>query len=174
MQDFARLVASLTLAWCVVCATPAHAITIAVTATGDLPGFRIRDAAAWLAVRMAGAGLEHWQFEAGDPAHPALNRIEWRFETLPYAGGEVRKFFPMAESRGAMDVHIQGRHRLVSAQARLFLDGQYQTVTLAQDAVRGGADDPDLADFVVSATRTLDVAWHAIDLTPPEHIHARP
>ena len=173
MRKAAQTVAGLALAGCLLCAAPARAVTIAVTASGDLPGFRMHDAAAWIAVRVAAAGLEHWQFEAGDPDHPSPTRIEWRFETLPYAGGEVRKFFPMAESRGAMDVHLQGRHRLISVQARLFLDGQYQTETLAQEAVKGGADDPDLADFVVDTIRTLDTAWHAIDLSPPEHIHDR-
>ena len=168
MHNIARILAGLGMAWVLVCAHPALAqtVTIAVTAGGELPGFRTEEAAPWLAARMAEGGFDHWRFVAADPAQKPPNRIEWRFELLPYAGGEVRRLFPMAE--GGMDVHIQGRHRLISAQARLFLDGEYQTATLAQDAVRGGAGDMDLADFVIKTTRMLDNAWHAIDLTPPE------
>ena len=85
-----------------------------------MPGFRSGDAAPWLAERMAGAG---WTIGASCLAilpKPAPNRIEWDFELLPYAGGEVRRFFPMGEARGAMDVHLQGRHHLISAEAKLF------------------------------------------------------
>lgn len=171
MQTIARALAGLGMAWALFSASAVHAqaATVAVIATGNLPGFHIQDAAPWLAERMAGAGLDHWHLVPGDPARPAPNRIEWEFEVLPYAGGEVRRFFPMAESQGAMDVHLQGRHHLISAEAKLFLDGEYQTVTLAQDEVKGGADDQDLIDFIVRTTRMLDNAWHAIDLTPPEH-----
>jgi len=174
MQTAARILAGLGLAWTLIAAGPGQAqtITIAVIATGNLPGFRTADAAPWLAARMAGANLDHWHFVAGDPAHPAPDRIEWNFELLPYAGGEVRRFFPMGEARGGMDVHLQGRHRLITAEAKLFVGGEYQTVTLAQDQVKGGADDQDLIDFIVATTRMLDSAWHAIDLTPAEHNHA--
>ena len=171
MQNIARILAGIGVAWALSAAgtSQAQTIAVAVVAAGNLPGFRTEDAAPWLAARMEGAGLDHWRFVAGDPAHPAPNRIEWDFELLPYAGGEVRRFFPMAESQGSMDVHIQGRHHLISAEAKLFLDGEYQTVTLAQDEVKGGANDQDLVDFVVRTTRMLDNAWHAIDLTPPDH-----
>jgi len=174
MQIFARIVARFGIAWALFAAGhgQAQTIPVAIVATGNLPGFRTEDAAPWLAARMAEADLDHWRFVPGDPAHPAPNRIEWDFELLPYAGGEVRRFFPMAESQGSMDVHIQGRHHLISAEAKLFLDGEYQTVTLAQDQVKGGAGDQDLIDFVVRTTHMLDNAWHAIDLTPPEHNHA--
>ncbi|HEX4026604.1 MAG TPA: hypothetical protein VHX18_03215 [Rhizomicrobium sp.] len=173
MQNLARIMASLGMAWALFSAGPAPAqtTTIAVIAAGNLPGFRTEDAGPWLAARMAEAGLDHWRFVSGDPAHAPPNRIEWDFEVLPYAGGEVRRFFPMAESQGPMDVHIQGRHHLISAEAKLFLDGEYQTVTLAQQAVKGGAEDQDLIDFIISTTRMLDNAWHAIDLTPAEHNH---
>jgi len=170
MQIFARILAGFGVVWWL-SASPATAqtSTLAVVVHGNLPGFRSGDAAPWLAERMAGAGLDHWRFVPGDSTNPAPNRIEWDFELLPYAGGEVRRFSPMGEARGAMDVHLQGRHHLISAEAKLFLDGEYQTVTLAQDQVKGGADDQDLIDFVVRTTQMLDNAWHAIDLTPPDH-----
>ena len=138
MQNIARILAGLGMVWALLAAGPSQAqtTTIAVQTTGELPGFRTEEAAPWLAARMAEGGLDHWRFVAGDPAAPAPNRIEWNFEVLPYAGGEVRRFFPMAEARGDMDVHIQGKHHLISAEAKLFLDGEYQTVTLAQDQVK--------------------------------------
>ena len=171
MQILARILAGLCVAWTLFAAGACQAQTtsVAIVATGNLPGFRTEDAAPWLAARMSEAGLDHWRFVPGDPAHPAPNRIEWDFALLPYAGGEVRRFFPMAESQGSMDVHIQGRHHLIEAEAKLFLDGEYQTVTLAQDQVKGGASDQDLADFIPRTTHMLDNAWHAIDLTPPDH-----
>lgn len=171
MQTAARILAGLGVAWTLFAAGPSQAqtTTIAIAVSGHLPGFRTGDAAMWVAARMADAGLDHWHFVPGDPARPAPSRIEWQFQTLPYAGGEVRRFFPMGEARGAMDVHLQGRHHLISAEAKLFIEGEYQTVTLAQDQVKGGPDDQDLVDFIVTTTRMLDSAWHAIDLTPPDH-----
>jgi hypothetical protein len=176
MQNVARILAGLGMVCIVFSAGPgaAQTTTIAVVASGELPGFRTQDAAPWLAARMAAAGLDHWRFVPGDPLHLAPNRIEWDFGVLPYAGGEVRRFFPMAESQGSMDVHIQGRHHLISVEAKLFLNGEYQTVALAQATVRGGTDDPDISDFIVSTVRMLDNAWHAIDLTPPEHRRTLP
>jgi hypothetical protein len=176
MQLIARVLAGLSMAWPLLGAGPvlAQPTTIAVETHGELPGFGTGEAASWLAARMAEGDFDHWRFIAGDPAAPAPNRIEWNFEVRRYAGGEVRRFFPMAEAQGDMDVHIQGRHHLISAEARLFLDGQYQTVTLAQAAVKGGAGDPDLRDFIITTTQMLDNAWHAIDLTPPEHHQAAP
>ena len=176
MQTIARILAGFGMAWAVFSAAPAFAqtTTITVVVNGELPGFRSGDAAPWLAARMADAGLDHWRFVPGEAGSSARNRIEWDFEVLPYAGGEVRRFFPMAEAQGAMDVHIQGRHHLISAEVKLFLDGEFQTMTLMQDQVRGGADDQDLADFVKDATRMLDNAWHAIDLTPAEHRQTSP
>jgi hypothetical protein len=55
-----------------------------------------------------------------------------------------------------------------SAEARLYLNGAYATLVVeAQAIVSGGADDPDLAAAVVSATRNLlgpTGAYRAIDL----------
>ncbi len=170
-MKIARIMAGLGMAWALFCACPALAqpTTISVQAHGELPGFETGEAAPWLAARMTEGDFDHWRFVPGDPARPSPNRIEWNFEVLPYAGGEVRHFIPMGEALGDMDVHLQGRHHLISAEARLFLNGEYQTVTLAQDQVRGGAGDPDLRDFIITTTQMLDNAWHAIDLTPPEH-----
>ena len=146
--------------------TPAWAqtpFTLAVQGSGELPGFRMEDAGPYLARQMNDAGIAGWHFvpQEGfvDP-----NRVELRFELLPYAGGQVRQFFPMRESR--MDLHLQGTHRLVSAQARLYLNGQYQAVVAGQETVQGGADDPELAAFLVRLGKSLDSAFRATDMSP--------
>ncbi|HWX89701.1 MAG TPA: hypothetical protein VNY75_05310 [Rhizomicrobium sp.] len=177
MTDMSRILASLNivLGMMLFVSAPAmaQAVTIAVQATGELPGFRIEEAAPYLAAEMATAGISAWRFVPRDPGLAAPNRIEWTFALLPYAGGEVRRFFPMSEAR-RMDVHLQGMHRLISAQARLVLNGEYQTVTFGQEAVQGGADDPDLTAFLVRTTRSLEGAWRAIDMTPAKHAGALP
>jgi hypothetical protein len=145
--------------------------TLSVQGSGELPGFRMEDAGPYLAQQMNNAGIAGWHFvpQAGfvDP-----NRVELRFELLPYAGGQVRRFFPMAEGR--MDLHLLGPHRLVSAQARLYLNGEYQTVVMGTATVRGGADDPELAAFLSGLGKSLDNAHRAIDLSPAPPNRAAP
>ena len=166
MTAMSRILATLGMVLFVSAPAMAQTVTIAVQATGELPGFRIEEAAPYLAAEMATAGISAWRFVPRDPGLAAPNRIEWTFELLPYAGGEVRRFFPMPEAQRTMDVHLQGTHRLISAQARLYLNGEYQTATFGQEAVQGGADDPDLTAFLVRTTRSLQSAWRAIDMTP--------
>ena len=96
---------------------------------------------------MEGAGLAGWHFIVRDPGRAAPNRIEWDFTLLPYAGGEVRRFFPMRET-GGMDLHL-GSHRLICGRGQAYLHGEYQTTTFGQEAVQGGDSDPDLAGFLV-------------------------
>lgn len=143
----------LALLWC----APASARNVAVEAGGELPGFEIADARPWLAEQMNHAGLADWQFAARDEGQAAPDRIEWRFELLPYAGGGVRQFFPQPGAAA-----LKARH-MVSAEVRLYLGGQYQTMILGQEAVAGGAGDAALADFIARTTKTLEMAWRATE-----------
>jgi hypothetical protein len=153
-------------------AAPAQAQTsLQVQASGELPGFRIADAAPYLATAMTKAGTG-WHFLPRDPGEGAPDRIEWTFSVLPYAGGEVRRLFPMPDSQ-RMDLHL-GSHRLISAEAKLFLAGQYQTETVGQEAVKGGDNDPDLAAFLVRLTRNLEQGYNATEMTPAAHHVAQP
>jgi hypothetical protein len=152
--------AILILAWLLAAPAFAQTRTIAVEADGELPGFDTAGAAPWLAAQMNQAGLADWHFAPRDAGVAAPDRVEWRFELLPYAGGGVRQFFP--QPGGGV---LKARH-LVSAEARLFLHGQYETMTLAQEAVAGGAADPILAAFILRATRMLDNGWRATDTAP--------
>ncbi len=141
-------------------------ITATVQASGELPGFRIEEAGPWLAAQMEKAGLDDWRFVPRNMDSAAPDRVEWSFDLLPYAGGQVRQFFPMP------GVQMLGRKQLISAEIKLYLKGQYQTITLGEEAVSGGAGDPVLSAFVQKLTRMLDNAYHAIDMTPAVH-HVR-
>ncbi|MDB5740715.1 MAG: hypothetical protein JWP16_1755 [Alphaproteobacteria bacterium] len=143
---------------------PATALPLSVQAMGELPGFRMEEAAPYLAAQMGQSDLAEWQFTARDPGSAAPDRIEWSFELLPYAGGGVRQFFPMASQSPKL-----GARRLVAAQARLYLGGQYQTVAIGQEAVQGGDGDAVLATFIAKLTRALHSAWRATDMTPAPH-----
>jgi hypothetical protein len=90
--------------------------------------------------------------------------VEWRFSLLPYAGGTIRQFIPMPGVTQRL-----GRKRMVAAEVRLFLDGQYQTTAIGQEAVLGGADDPELGALIARTARSLHTAWFSIDMTPAEH-----
>ena len=83
----------------------------------------------------------------------------------PYAGGEVRNFI-----RPHMAERIFTAHRPITIEARLYLNGQYQTLVEKQVIVQGGPDDPDLAAAVAGVTQNLlgpQGAFRAIDSGPP-------
>jgi hypothetical protein len=140
-------------------------VTLSVTASGPLPGFRAEDATRYVTQQMAASGVNGWRFVAAPaPANPPRDRIEWHFELDPYAGGGVRQFFPMAQVQKLFGV----KHR-ISAEARLYLDGQYQTLMFGQATIQGGAEDKDLAHFVAQMTGGLlgeHGAYRSIDLSP--------
>ncbi len=131
--------ALLILAWLLAAPAAAQPRTVAVQAGGELPGFDIAEAAPWLARQMDQAGIAGWHFAARDEGLAAPDRVEWRFDPLPYAGGGVRQFFPQPGG-GVLKARA-----MVSAEARLYLGGQYQTTILGQEAVMGGTGDAGLA-----------------------------
>lgn len=146
------------------------AIVLAIEAKGELPGFRITEARPFLSDQMAKTGVAGWRFTPGREVATAPDRVEWRFELLPYATGNIRQVLPMTGAQ-----KLFGARRLVSAEARLYLGGQYQTVTLDQAAIQGGADDPALGALVASITQNLlgeTGAYHAIDMTKAHGVAA--
>ena len=126
---------------------------------GDLTGSRgigygtripkLGATAPYLTLHMAEAHPAGWRFEpaaAGDA--PAPDRVKWRFKLGPYAGGEVRTFVPpYAETFGV--------HRPITIEARLYLNGEYQTAIKENTIIQGSPDDPDLATAVASLTQNL-------------------
>jgi hypothetical protein len=98
---------------------------------------------------------------AASTASLAANRVEWRLRLNPYAGGAVRQIIPIpAISR------VFGAHRLITAELRLYLNSDYQTMSFGEATIEGGADDKDLAAFVTKLTENLlgaHDAYRAID-----------
>lgn len=152
---------------------PAHAqspaqpsIALAVVARDTLPGFRKADATRFLADQMRLADAPGWSFAAtAESTPPPHNRIEWRFELDPYAGGGIRQFFPIPGQQ-----RLFGARHLITAQAMLYLDDEYQTLMFGQAAIMGGAEDKELAAFIQRMTQQLlgeKGAYRSIDMSGP-------
>ncbi len=127
--------------------------------------------ARFIAAHMAEAGLADWHFAAATGYGAAADRVEWSIKLNPYAGGEVRTFVHSLSHEDWF-----GAGHPVTIEARLYLNGEYQTLVEGQATVRGGPDDPALASAVVSATRNLlgpSGAYRAIDtgLAPVDRDH---
>ena len=137
-------------------------ITLKVEAAHGLPGLHHSALCRFLAAHMADARLAAWRFEPAEGDIAAPNRVEWTFRLNPYAGGEVRQFVrePVAEQGF-------GVHRPVTIEARLYLNGEYQTLIERQAMAQGGPNDRELAAAVASATESLlgpSGAYRAIDI----------
>jgi len=157
---FAALTLALTLP---ATAAETPAIALSVITDGPLPGFGDASASPWLAALMDRAGVSGWDFAPATGAPP--DRVEWHFALIPYAGGGVRQFFPMPQVQ-----RMFGNLHMVSAEARLYLDGQYQTLVFGQAVIQGGAQDKALADFVARMTQQLlgeHGAYRSIDMGLP-------
>jgi hypothetical protein len=135
--------------------------TLQVEASASLPGFHRADLPRYLALHMANARLADWRFEAAAGEVSAPDRVEWNFRVNPYAGGEVRSF-----GRLHLPARTFGIHRPITIEARLYLNGKFQTLVEKQAVVQGGPGDPDLAAAVASVTQNLlgpEGAYRAID-----------
>jgi hypothetical protein len=158
------LVAQLALVAAVLLFAPVNAeepMTLQVEAFGALPGFHLGALPRYLAPHMAGARLADWRFEPAAHKGSAPDRVEWRFKLNPYAGGEVRNFI-----RPHMAERTFAAHRPITIEARLYLNGEYQTLVKQQAVIQGGPDDPDLLAAVASVTQNLlgpQGAFRAID-----------
>ena len=137
-------------------------VTLQVEATDGLPGFHRADLSRYLAQHMADTRLADWRFEPAEGDGRARDRVEWTFKLNPYAGGEVRNFAHTSGYERKL-----GLHRPITIEARLYLNGEYQTLVEAQAIIHGGPDDPALAAAIASATQSLlgpSGAYRAIDL----------
>ena len=149
----AAVVAQLVLAATLMPFTPAvaaPALTLQVETSDTLPGFHVGDMPRYLALHMAEVGLADWRFEPSAHKGSAPDRVEWRFKLNPYAGGEVRTFV-----RQHMADRIFAAHRPITIEARLYLNGEYQTLVEKQAIIEGGPNDPDFAAAVASITQSL-------------------
>jgi hypothetical protein len=139
----------------------AAAMTLQVEASVGLPGFHRADLERYLALHMAEAGLGEWRFEPAADSGSARDRVEWRFRLNPYAGGEVRNFVHTPVHERSVGVH-----RPITIEARLYLNGEYQTLVEKHAVIQGGPNDPEFAAAVASATQNLlgpSGAYRSID-----------
>lgn len=154
-------------------ARAAASTTLEVEASNALPGFHRADLPRYLALHMAEAQLADWRFEAATSNGIPADRVEWSFKLNPYAGGEVRSF---ARSLSLFHEQKFGAHRPITIEARLYLNGEYQTLVEEQAIVQGGPDDSDLAAVVAKVTQNLlgpSGAYRAIDMGQRRADHAR-
>ena len=153
------------LFWLSAFISPALASSILeVGATGGLPGFDEGELPRYLALHMSDAGLTEWRFEAATGEGLPANYVLWSFTLKPYDGGEVYSHHPFHSSRGTSS----GLH-FVTLEARLYLNGVYQTLAVGQ-ALMDGPHDRHLAVAVTEITRNLlgpDGAYRRIDAGPP-------
>jgi hypothetical protein len=160
----AALVAQLALTFALSAFAPAIAgvpLTLQVEATDTLPGFHLSALPSYLTLHMAEARLADWRFEPATGMGVIADRVEWSFKLNPYAGGEVRTF-----ARPHMAERTFAAHRSVTIEAKLYLNGEYQTLVEKQAVIEGGPNDPNLAAAVVDVTQNLlgpQGAFHAID-----------
>lgn len=126
--------------------------TLTIEGSGSLPRFKGDELARYLADKMMQAGISRWRFVAATSNETLPpNRVQWTFRPNPYAGGRTRYIGPIrSDGASLFDVH-----RLISAEARLYLDGRYQRLSFGQASVRGGPDDEGLAAMVSNLTNAL-------------------
>ncbi len=86
---------------------------------------------------MAEAQLPDWRFTPAAKDGVAADRVEWNFKLNPYAGGDVRSFVGPRRSETTVGVR-----RKITIEARLYLNGEYQTLVEQQTVIQGGPDDP--------------------------------
>jgi hypothetical protein len=139
------------LALLLACANlPANAadLIISVVVQGSLDGTDANHLPGILVSEMARTN-DRWQFEPGSSQAP--NRIEWTLKPGSDASGEVRSF---GMSRAMMRT-LEGSHRTVSVEAKLYLDNQYQATVSGQIRDTGNPRDAQIAGEINELTHEL-------------------
>jgi hypothetical protein len=144
--------ASVLLCWLtpIISAAATTSMILEVGAAGAPPGFKKVDLPHYLVLHMNDAGLTDWCFEPAAGEGLPSNYVLWTFRLNPYAGGEVRSHLPHHIITGTFH-----DRRPITLEARLYLNGEYQTLVDGQAMIVGGPDDPDLASAVTKLTRDL-------------------
>jgi hypothetical protein len=148
--------------------TPAKPFTLSVVVVGQVPGYDAKELSAYLADKMSAAGLSAWRFQADGANTDAPSRIEWRFRYNPYAEHSEH----LAGLPAAMVDRVFGLRHVLSIEARLYINGQYQTLTFGQTKVKTNGKDAMLDGEVAQLANALlgpTGAYFAIDLVKPAH-----
>lgn len=125
----------------------ATASFLTVVSSGPVPGFTSAEVPAYLSAVMTDTALENWTFGpvASDFAPPA-NRVEWSFRV---DGADAAKPGAPAAKRRFV------ARQLLLIEARLYLNGEFQTVTTNQVDVYGGSEDQELAATIRRVSQSL-------------------
>ena len=128
-------------------------ITVSVEVEGSLPGFTTDQLSAYVSQQMADAHLTAWRFApaAATDANQPPNRVVWQFKVLPFAGGSVRYIGPALSK--ARDLFGVGRP--IGVDAKIYLDGKYQSTSFDQVTVKGGANDPALSSVIKKVMNSI-------------------
>jgi hypothetical protein len=129
-------------------------LTVFVEIDGSLPGFTQDQLFTYITEQMEAADVTAWKFAPAPTASGAglpVNRIVWHFKPLPFAGGTIRYIGPaLSKAREEFGVG-----RVISIDAKIYLDGKYQASTFDQITLKGGATDPALPGEIQKVTRTV-------------------
>ncbi|MDB5360300.1 MAG: hypothetical protein JWO51_1597 [Rhodospirillales bacterium] len=129
--------------------------TFSVSVKGWVPGFGRGELEPFIAKEMDQAAVAGWHFiPAPADAAAAPDRVEWRFKPNRYAGGLTYRRTGIVRR---ID-RIFGKHRLVSVEARLYRNGEYELRESAQPTIQGGPRDADLQKQIMDMTRSLESA----------------
>ncbi len=113
-------------------------VTLAVVIEGSLPGFTQDQLAAFVCQEMTASHAASWHFVPASDAASSPNRVVWRFKLLPYAGGAVKYIGPaLSRVESAF-----GARRAVGIDAKIYLNGKYQSSTFDQATIKGSVADP--------------------------------
>ena len=129
-------------------------LSVAVEIDGSLPGFTQSQLSAFIAAQMDAADVAAWHVAPADAQKSAPeppNRVVWHFKLLPFAGGAVRYIGPALSKARAMF----GVGRAIGIDAKIYLDGRYQSSTFDQVTIKGGPNDPELESAIKKVTRII-------------------
>ncbi len=129
-------------------------LTVSVEVEGSVPGFTTDQLSAYVSQQMADAHLTAWHFAPAAPAaetNPPPNRVVWQFKILPFAGGAVRYIGPaLSKAR-----NLFGIGRPIGVDAKIYLNGQYQSTSFDQATIKGGPHDASLSDVIKKVMNSI-------------------
>jgi len=137
--------ASLLVCWLTLAVSASAAsIILEVGAANAPPGFNKADLPRYLALHMTEAGLTEWRFEPATGEGLAANYVLWTFRLE-------------LDTRSHRPHHKGGFSgpRPVTLEARLYLNGQYQTLVGGVALMEDRPDDPRLASAITKLTSDL-------------------
>src|SRR5262249_40418441 len=105
----------------------ASSTMLEVGAAGGVPGVQESELVLYFGRHMTDAGLTEWRYEPAFGEGLPANYVQWRFSLKPYNGGEVYSHHPFHPSRETF-----GELYSVTLEARLYLNGEYQTLVEGQ------------------------------------------